>query len=281
MLIRAGYNLTYDCPQPVPMILMLSVHPSAEARLTAPQHIAFDPPVPARSYIDGFGNICHRITAPAGPFSIKALFDYKDTGTPDPVVPEARQIAIDDLPDDVLVYMMASRFCETELLQDEAWEECAAAPAGWARVQAVCDFVHRHITFGYEFARPSKTARNAYDERQGVCRDFAHLAITLCRCLNIPARYCTGYLGDIRLPPVDAPMDFSAWFEVFLEGPNGPAWHTFDARFNTPRIGRLVMARGRDASDVALVTSFGTTRGFTWFDVITDELDPPPHTTAA
>ena len=272
MLIRAGYNLLYDCPQPVPMLLMLSVHPSAEGRMTTPQQITFDPPIPARSYIDGFGNICHRITAPAGPFSISTLFDYEDRGEPDPVVPEARQIAIEDLPDDVLVYILASRFCETELLQDEAWDQCASAPAGWARVQAVCDFAHERITFGYEFARPSKTARNAYDERQGVCRDFAHLAVTLCRCLNMPARYCTGYLGDIRLPPVDAPMDFSAWFEVFLDGPDGQRWYTFDARFNTPRIGRLVMARGRDASDVALVTSFGTTRGFANFDVITYEL---------
>ncbi len=271
MLITAGYNLSYDCPQPVPMVLMLSVHPADEGRMTGPQHIKFEPQVAARSYIDGFGNICHRIVAPAGPFLISTLFDYHDSGTPDPVVPTARQIAIEDLPDDVLVYILSSRFCETELLQDEAWEHCSSAPAGWARVQAVCDFVHDRITFGYEFARPSKTARNGFDERQGVCRDFAHLAVTLCRCLNIPARYCTGYLGDIRIPPSDAPMDFSAWFEVFLEGPEGPLWYTFDARFNTPRIGRLVMARGRDASDVALVTSFGTTRGFANFEVITYE----------
>jgi len=272
MLIRAGYNLSYNCPQAVPMILMLSVHPSDEALVTTPQQITFDPPVAARSYRDGFGNICHRITAPAGPFVISTLFDYEVSGEPDLVVPEATQIRIEDLPDDVLVYILASRFCETELLQDEAWEHCAGAPAGWARVQAVCDFVHERITFGYEYARPSKTARNAFDERQGVCRDFAHTAVTLCRCLNIPARYCTGYLGDIRLPPVEAPMDFSAWFEVFLDGPEGPRWYTFDARFNTPRIGRLVMARGRDASDVALVTSFGTTRGFANFEVITYEL---------
>ena len=272
MLIRAGYNLSYNCPQPVPMVLMLSVHPSDEGRLVKPQQVNFEPNVPARSYVDGFGNICHRIIAPAGPFLISALFDYEDSGMPDPVAPGARQIAVEELPDEVLVYMLASRFCETELLQDEAWGECASAPAGWARVQAVCDFVHERITFGYEFARPSKTARNGYDERQGVCRDFAHLAIALCRCLNIPARYCTGYLGDIRIPASDAPMDFSAWFEVFLDGPAGPQWYTFDARFNTPRIGRLVMARGRDASDVALVTSFGTTRGFTNFEVITYEL---------
>ena len=273
MLIKAGYDLSYDCPQQVPMVLMLSVHPGAEHRMTTSQSITFDPPVPARTYTDLFGNLCHRIVAPAGPFTITTRFDYQDPGTPDPVVPEARQVEIDDLPDDALVFMLASRFCETDQLQDEAWSRFAAIPQGWARVQAVCDFVHGHITFGYEFARPSKTARDAFNERQGVCRDFAHLAVTLCRCLNIPARYCTGYLGDIRIPASDAPMDFSAWFEVYLHGPEGGAWYTFDARFNTPRIGRLVMARGRDASDVALVTSFGTTRGFTNFEVVTYELE--------
>ena len=281
MLIKAGYNLTYNCPQPVPMVLMLSVHPADEGRMTTPQRILFEPAVPARSYVDGFGNICHRITAPAGPFSISTLFEYRDSGVPDMVEPDARQVAVEDLPDDVLVFLLASRFCETELLQDEAWGECASAPPGWARVQRACDVAHERITFGYQYARPSKTARNAYDERQGVCRDFAHLAITLCRCLNIPARYCTGYLGDIAIPPVDAPMDFSAWFEVFLEGPQGPRWYTFDARFNTPRVGRLVMARGRDASDVALVTSFGATRGFTKFEVITEELPPSAQDAAA
>ncbi len=272
MLIRAGYNLSYDCPQRVPMVLMLSVHPAGESRMTSSQHIKFEPEIPVRSYVDGFGNICHRIVAPAGPFKITTLFDYQDSGEPDPVVPGAKQVEIDDLPDDTLVYLLASRFCETDLLQDEAWENFGSVPQGWARVQAVCDFVHERITFGYAFARPDKTARNGYDEQKGVCRDFAHLAITLCRCLNIPARYCTGYLGDIRIPQSDAPMDFSAWFEAFLDGPDGPAWYTFDARFNTPRIGRLAMARGRDASDVALITSFGTTRGFTDFDVVTYEL---------
>lgn len=273
MLIKAGYDLSYNCPQRVPMVLMLSVHPSGEGRMTTPQQITFDPPVAARSYVDLFGNICHRIVAPEGPFKISTLFDYHDSGAPDAVVPEARQMEIDDLPDDALVFILASRFCETDLLQDEAWSRFGSVPQGWARVQAVCDFVHQHITFGYPFARPSKTARDAFDEKQGVCRDFAHLAVTLCRCLNIPARYCTGYLGDIRLPPADAPMDFSAWFEVYLEGPEGGTWYTFDARFNTPRIGRLVMARGRDASDVALVTSFGTTRGFANFEVITYEVE--------
>ena len=179
---------------------------------------------------------------------------------------------VDDLPSSVLVYLLGSRYCDTDLLRDTAWSLFGSVEPGWGRVQAICDFTYDRITFGYEYARPSKTARNAFDERQGVCRDFAHTAVTLCRCLNIPARYCTGYLGDIRLPPVEAPMDFSAWFEVFLDGPEGPRWYTFDARFNTPRIGRLVMARGRDASDVALVTSFGTTRGFANFEVITYEL---------
>ena len=272
MQIKAGYDLLYNCPQRVPMVLMLSVHPSAESRLSASQSITFEPAVEARRYIDLFGNICHRIVAPSGPFKISTLFEYHDTGVPDRVVPSAQQVPIEELPDEALVFMLASRFCETDLLQDEAWSRFASVAPGWARVQAVCDFVHQQITFGYEYARPSKTAFDGFRERQGVCRDFAHLAVTLCRCLNIPARYCTGYLGDISIPQVDAPMDFSAWFEVYLNGPDGGEWYTFDARFNTPRVGRLVMARGRDASDVALVTSFGQTGGFANFEVITYEL---------
>ncbi len=270
--IQAGFNIAYNCPYPVPMLLLLSVHPSREHTLLTPEVIKFDPGIEAQRYTDGFGNKCHRIVAPAGPLVMSTLFEYGDDGIPDIVVPEARQIAVEDLPSDALVYLLGSRYCDTDLLGDTAWSLFSSTTPGWARVQAVCDFVHERVTFGYEYARPDKTARNAYDERRGVCRDFAHLAITLCRCMNIPARYCTGYLGDIRLPPVEAPMDFSAWFEVFLEGPEGRRWYTFDARFNTPRIGRLLMAQGRDATDVALVTSFGTTGGLAKFEVITDEV---------
>ncbi len=269
--IQAGYTISYNCPQPVPMLLLLSVHPSREADLLTPQVIKFEPEIEARRYTDDFGNICHRIVAPPGPLTISTLFEVQDTGNPDVTVPEAKQLPIDELPSGALVYLLGSRYCDTDLLHDTAWSLFGGTEPGWARVQAICDFTNDRITFGYEHARPDKTARNAYDERRGVCRDFAHLAVTLCRCMNIPARYCTGYLGDIRIPPVDAPMDFSAWFEVFLEGPEGGRWYTFDARFNTPRVGRLLMARGRDATDVALVTNFGPA----WlakFDVVTQEI---------
>ncbi len=269
--IQAGFTIAYDCPQPVPMLLMLSVHPSREADLLTPQAIKFEPDAAARRYTDDFGNICHRIVARPGPLVISTLFEVRDSGVPDITVPEARQIPVDALPSNTLVYLLGSRYCDTDLLHDVAWSLFGSGEPGWARVQAICDFAHERIAFGYEHARSNKTARNAYDERRGVCRDFAHLAVTLCRCMNIPARYCTGYLGDIRLPPVDAPMDFSAWFEAFLEGPEGGRWYSFDARFNTPRIGRLLMARGRDATDVALVTNFGPA-SLTKFDVVTQEI---------
>ena len=269
--IQAGFTIAYDCSQPVPMLLSLSVHPSRRDDLLTPEVITFKPGIAARHYTDEFGNICHRIVAPPGPLVMSTLFEVQDSGLPDAVVPEAKQVAIDDLPSDTLVYLLGSRYCDTDLLHETAWSLFGSTTPGWARVQAICDFVNNRVAFGYEHARPDKTARNAYDERQGVCRDFAHLAVALCRCMNIPARYCTGYLGDIRIPPVDAPMDFSAWFEVFLEGPEGGRWYTFDARFNTPRIGRLLMARGRDATDVALVTNFGSAF-LSRFDVVTQEI---------
>ncbi len=257
ILIRQGFTIGYDCPQPVPMVLMLSIHPSREKDLLTPHAIKFDPAVEARRYVDGFGNVCHRIIAPQGPLTISTLFEIQDSGQPDLVVPEAKQIPVDKLPSAVLVYLLGSRYADTELLRDTAWPLFGGIEPGWARVQAICDFTNDRITFSYEYARPDKTARNAYDERRGVCRDFAHLALTLCRCMNIPARYCTGYIGDIGIPPVDRPMDFSGWFEAFLDGPEGPRWYTFDARHNRQRIGRVLMATGRDATDVALVTSFG------------------------
>jgi transglutaminase-like putative cysteine protease len=192
-----------------------------------------------------------------------------DSGLPDPVALNAAQHIIPELPDDTLVYLLGSRYCETDRFYDIAWSLFQASPLGWGRVQAICDFVHRQVTFGYQHARATKTAWEAHSERHGVCRDFAHLAITLCRCMNIPARYCTGYLGDIGVPIDPAPMDFSAWFEAYLGG----RWYTFDARHNTPRIGRVLMARGRDAADVAISTTFGpnTLAGFrVWTDKIED-----------
>ena len=267
MKIRAGYQIAYDCPQPTPMLILLSIHPSRDADLLTPHIIATDPPVPISSYIDSMGNRCGRLTAPAGILTLSTDFVMADSGEPDPVTPDAAQHPIEDLPDDVLIYLLGSRYCDTDKLSDEAWSRFGQTSPGLARVQAICDFVHDHITFGYEHASTARTAAGGFADRIGVCRDYAHLAITLCRCMNIPARYCTGYLGDIGIPPVDYPMDFSAWFEVWLGG----RWHTFDARHNTPRIGRILMATGRDATDVAISTSFGPA-SLAEFTVVTDEL---------
>jgi transglutaminase-like putative cysteine protease len=267
MQIRAGYEIAYECPIPTAMVLMLSIHPSRISSLLTPHRIRYDRPVMATEYRDGFENICTRIVAPAGRLTISADFIIGDGGAPDPVVLDARQDAVEDLPHHVLVYLLGSRYCETDQLSNIAWSLFGNTLPGWGRVQAICDFVHNHLTFGYAYARPTKSAWEAYNEKQGVCRDFAHLAIAFCRCMNIPARYCTGYLGDIGIPPVDAPMDFSGWFEAYLNG----RWYTFDARHNTPRIGRIPMAYGRDATDVAITTTFGP-HLLVGFKVVTDEI---------
>jgi transglutaminase-like putative cysteine protease len=267
MRIRAGYEITYDCPAPTPMLLMLNVRQERVGDLETPDVIRTEPLVPISQYRDLFGNLCSRLVAPAGRLVMSADFVVRDRGLPDVLTPDAPQLAVEDLPDEAVMYLLGSRYCETEHLSDLAWKLFGDTPAGWARVQAIVDYTHRRIQFGYEHARPSKTAFEAHDEGLGVCRDYAHLAITLCRCMNIPARYVTGYMGDIGEPPSGAAIDFSAWFEVYL----GDRWHTFDARHNRPRIGRIPMARGRDATDVALVTNFGsaTLAGFT---VTTQEL---------
>ena len=249
------------------MLLLISVHPSRAGDLLTPGTINFSPAIPVRVYRDGFGNDCTRIVAPQGRLTISTRFDIADSGLPDDVDWTARQHPVEDLPDETLVYLMGSRYCETDRLSDAAWSMFGAVTPGWARVQAICDFVHAHIRFDYQLARPTRTAAEAYQEGVGVCRDYAHLAVAFCRCMNIPARYCTGYLGDIGVPPMDAPGDFSAWFEVFLEG----RWFTFDARHNTPRIGRILMARGRDATDVAISNNFGSA-GLSDFFVVTDEI---------
>ena len=267
MKIRAGYEISYDCPQPTPMILMLSVHPSRHPDLLTPDRMRLNPAIPVNFYRDGFGNICHVIHAPVGLLSLSADFLIQDSGATDDVAPDAEQHDLEKLPVDTLVYLLGSRYCETDRFTAIAWSQFGKVQRGWPMVQAICDYVHGQIEFGYEHASPTKTAWDAYAERRGVCRDFAHLAITLCRCMNVPARYCTGYLGDIGVPIDPTPMDFSAWFEVYLGG----RWYTFDARHNTPRIGRILMARGRDATDVAIVTSFGPCT-LTRFKVITDEI---------
>ncbi len=253
MQICLGYELIYQCPQPTPMILNLNIHYTRTGDLIRADHMITDPWVPLVLYRDGFGNWCTRLVAPTGRTRLSTDAVINDRGLPEPVVPSAQQHAVESLPEETLVYLLASRYCDTENLSAIAWSLFGHIPSGWPLVQAVCDFVNRHVTFGYQFARPTKTASEAFKERQGVCRDFAHLAITLCRCMNIPARYCTGYLGDIGVPPVEAPMDFAGWFEAYLGG----AWYTFDARNNTPRIGRVLIARGRDAADVAISMTFG------------------------
>jgi transglutaminase-like putative cysteine protease len=267
MRIRIGYQIAFSCAMPTPAILMLSVHPSRLDDLVEPHRITFDPEVLSHTFTDHFGNVCTRIVMPSGGVAVSSSNVVRDSGQPDMVEPDAGQVAIEDLPDECLEFLLGSRYCETDRLSDTAWSLFGPIPPGWGRAQAICDYVHDRLTFSYPDARSTRTAWDGHEEGLGVCRDFAHLAITMCRCMNIPARYCTGYLGDIGVPPVPDPMDFSAWFEVFLEG----GWYTFDARHNQPRIGRILMARGRDATDVALSTSFGPSL-LAEFKVVTDEL---------
>ncbi|KPQ05615.1 MAG: transglutaminase-like protein [Rhodobacteraceae bacterium HLUCCA12] len=268
MLIRAGCRMQLYLPQPTPLIAMLSVHQSRHRDLMRTDALVTSPVLPFAGYRDGFGNWCTRLTAPAGAFVLSMDVVVRDTGLPDPVVPTARQTAVQDLPDETLVYLLGSRYCDTDLLSDEAWRRFGQTEPGWSRVQAVCDFVHAHLSFGYHHACATRTAAQALSEGRGVCRDFAHLAIALCRCLNIPARYCTGYLGDIGEPLPHAPGDFAAWMEVYLEG----RWWVFDPRNHKPRIGRILIARGRDAADVPLTQSFGA-HVMTEFEVWTDEVE--------
>ena len=267
MKIHAGYEISYDCPQPTPMIVTLSVHPSRRQDLLTSDRLRLSPEIPTTEYEDLYGNICHVIRAPAGRITLSGDFVIKDSGKPDETGPEATLRPLETLPVETLVYLLGSRYCETDRLSEFAWSTFGTLPKGWPLVQAIVDYVHEHVTFGYPHANVARTAYDTYTEGKGVCRDFAHLAVTLCRCMNIPARYCTGYLGDIGVPADPAPMDFSAWFEAYI----GDRWYTFDARHNQPRIGRILIARGRDATDVAITTSFGLHQ-LAGFKVITDEV---------
>lgn len=267
MKINVGYELVYSCPQPTPMLLTLNLHYTRASDVLLVDHIVTQPAVPITAYRDGFGNWVSRIVAPAGVIRITTNAMVNDSGVPRPVNMYAEQHPVEQLPSDTLIYLLGSRYCETDALSQLAWSLFGQTPLGWARVQAICDFVHRHITFGYEHARSTKTALEAYNERSGVCRDYTHLAIAFCRCMNIPARYCTGYLGDIGVPLMDAPMDFSAWFEAYLGG----QWHIFDPRNNKPRIGYILIAQGRDATDVPISNVFGPNE-LTSFRVWTDEM---------
>lgn len=267
MRIRCGYDITYECPAPASAVLTLNVHPDRRADLETPDVLTNNRGVDMGQYIDGFGNICTRLILPAGATTFSSSFIVNDTGDPDPVLPNAGLTPIESLPDEVMVFLLGSRYCETDRMSELAWSLFGATPPGWARVQAIVDYTHERITFGYSHARSTKTAWEAHEERKGVCRDFAHLAVTLCRCMSVPARYCTGYLGDIGVPYSDAPGDFSAWFEVFLDG----AWRTFDARHNAPRIGRVLIARGRDATDAAITTTYGLAT-LSKFNIVTEQI---------
>jgi transglutaminase-like putative cysteine protease len=267
MKIRVGFEMIYDCPQPTPMIFNVNVHFTRVPDLVGREEFAVDPPVPVTAYRDHFGNWCTRMVAPKGRVRVTTNAVVNDIGTPEATFPRAKQTAVPDLPEDALLFLLGSRYCETDRLSDTAWSLFGQTPPGWRRVQAICDYVHNHIVFGYEHARMTRTAFEAFYDKSGVCRDYAHLAVAFCRCMNIPARYCTGYLGDMGTQPPYGPMDFAAWFEAFLDG----RWYTFDPRNNIPRIGRVLIARGRDACDVAINLTFGPNT-LQSFKVWTDEV---------
>jgi transglutaminase-like putative cysteine protease len=267
MLIQVGYEIVFNCIQETPMILMVNIHYSRALDIVRPDLLTTDPATRVTSYRDGFGNWCSRIVAPIGRIRLKGDGVIRDSGQPEIWAHSAQQVALQDLPEETLVFLLGSRYCETDLLSDEAWARFGWTTPGGPRVQAICDFVHNHISFNYQNARSTRTAWEAFNERTGVCRDFTHLAIAFCRAMNIPARYCTGYLGDMGTPPPYSVMDFAAWLEVYLDG----GWQTFDPRNNVPRIGRMLVARGRDAADVAITTTFGPC-GLEKFQVWTDEI---------
>ena len=267
MLIRLGYDIQFELPAPVAMVTLLNVHHSRVADLREPDILRVNPGVPVHSYTDSFGNLCCRFAAPPGHLRLYNSTLIEDSGKPDEVNPDARQLPVEELPTEVLPFLVPSRYCEVDLLVNVATDLFGGIEPGWSRVQAVCDWVNSKVEFGYNYARPTKSALDVYTERRGVCRDFQHLAISFCRALNIPARYVTGYLGDIGVPPSATAMDFSAWFEVYLDG----RWWTFDARHNQGRIGRVLTATGRDAVDVAITTSFGGAP-LRWFSVVCDEM---------
>jgi transglutaminase-like putative cysteine protease len=280
MKIRFGYDISYNAAAGVPMVVLLSAQPNSRQRLVQRDTMQIEPRVPTSTYRDVFGNVCSRFICPGGVIRLRADGVLRDSGLPEPAAIDAHEAAPGNLPDETLMYLLASRYCETDLLMDEAWRLFGHLPPGWQRVQAICDFVHQHVSFGYQYADSTKTAFQTYVQRQGVCRDMAHLAVTFCRCMNIPARYCSSYLGDIGVPVVPAPMDFAGCMEVYLGG----EWHTFDPRNNARRIGRLMIARGRDAADTAISTAFGGCflQSFkVWTEEITDRVQAWDFETSA
>jgi transglutaminase-like putative cysteine protease len=276
MLIRVGFDIAYTCPQPVATVLKLGIERGRARDLLRPDTISLAANVPYREFIDVFGNRCTRLISPAGVTRLRTETIVRDSGKVDEVKPDAREVPVQELPDEALRYLVNSRYCEVDRLGSFAWSQFGGVKPGWTRVQAIFDFVHHHLEFGYPHARSTRTAAEALEERLGVCRDFTHLSIALLRAMNIPARYCNGYLGDIGVPPDPAPMDFNAWTEVFLDG----AWYTFDARHNTPRIGRIVVARGLDAADIPMIHTFGP-HSLQEFMVFTEEVAEEAQAKAA
>jgi transglutaminase-like putative cysteine protease len=276
MLIRVGFDIAYSCPQPVATVLKLAIERGRAGDLLRPDSIIVEPHVASREYTDTFGNRCTRLISPAGVTRLKTGTIVHDSGEADAVNRDAREVPVQELPDEVLRYLAGSRYCEVDKLGSFAWSQFGGVKPGWTRVQTIFDFVHDHLEFGYPHARPTRTAAEGLEERLGVCRDFTHLSIALCRAMNIPARYCNGYLGDIGVPPDPAPMDFNAWAEVYLDG----RWYTFDARHNTPRIGRIVVARGLDAADIPMIHTFGP-HCLQEFTVISEEIAEEAQAKAA
>jgi transglutaminase-like putative cysteine protease len=268
MQIRYGFDIALELPQPSTILAMMDVHSDFRRHIAEETELELSPAMAAQRFVDSRGNVVRRLSAPAGPASLRLDGVFGCDGRKDEVDEAANIVAPWDLPPETLPYLLPSRYCETDLLSDLAWANFGAISGGWTRVQAICDFVHQRLRFSYPEARPTRTASQALAEGVGVCRDFTHLAVALCRCVNIPARYCNGYLGDIGVPPDPAPMDFNAWFEAFLGG----RWFTFDPRHNQPRIGRILISRGRDAADIPMVTTFGS-HTLTGFKIVTEEIN--------
>lgn len=268
MYIRYGYDLGFNCAQPTMMVCLLDAHPERSQHIRYQTPLLTNPPLSTSVFTDSFGNEVRKFMAPTGDLNLFYDAIIEDDGLPDPIELNAPEVPLENIPNEYLIYLLGSRYCETDKLGDIAWQLFGSTPRGWRRVQAICDFVNGHLTFGYQYARATRTAFEAYQERVGVCRDFAHLAVALCRCMNIPARYANGFLGDIGVPADPAPMDYNAWFEAYLDG----KWYIFDARHNMPRIGRITVARGRDATDIPLATSFGP-HILNKFKVWTEEVD--------
>lgn len=267
MRVRVGCRFAYESSYPTPMLLV--VRPRHDYNHTViDEHWEIEPPIPLHAYVDSFGNHIWRLQAPEGILNISydAVADVPPTA--DPQHWHLPKTPVEDLPDDVIVYTLPSRHCPSDLFVNDAWNMFGHIEGGWTQVQAVCNWLHGNVTYGSGSSTSVTTGWDAYQARRGVCRDFAHMGISFCRALNFPARYVCGYLPDINVPFDPAPMDFHAWFEVYMDG----AWHTFDARHNRPRTGRVLIATGRDAVDVAFATIFGNTL-LTNFKVWADQVD--------